>query len=153
MEKPLVGVIMGSRSDWETMHHTIDTLTALGIPHESRVVSAHRTPDLLFDYARSAEERGIEVIIAGAGGAGTAGDVGDQERDGVATGEHGAMKSVGAAGVVAGAEAPSVPATCCGGRRGAAWRGGASDAAVARLHLQAERRAGPAHEGEPLPIG
>jgi 5-(carboxyamino)imidazole ribonucleotide mutase len=69
MENPLVGVIMGSRSDWETMHHTIDTLTALGIPHESRVVSAHRTPDLLFDYARSAEERGIEVIIAGAGGA------------------------------------------------------------------------------------
>jgi len=60
---------MGSRSDWETMHHTIDTLTALGIPHESRVVSAHRTPDLLFDYARSAEARGIEVIIAGAGGA------------------------------------------------------------------------------------
>jgi len=69
MENPLVGVIMGSRSDWETMHHTIDTLTALGIPHESRVVSAHRTPDLLFEYARSAEERGIEVIIAGAGGA------------------------------------------------------------------------------------
>ena len=69
MENPLVGVIMGSRSDWETMHHTIDTLTALGIPHESRVVSAHRTPDLLFDYARSAEARGIEVIIAGAGGA------------------------------------------------------------------------------------
>jgi len=68
MENPLVGVIMGSRSDWETMHHTIDTLTALGIPHESRVVSAHRTPDLLFEYARSAEERGIEVIIAGAGG-------------------------------------------------------------------------------------
>src|SRR4029079_146926 len=69
MENPLVGVIMGSRSDWETMHHTIDTLTALGIPHESRVVSAHRTPDLLFEYARSAEERGSEVIIAGAGGA------------------------------------------------------------------------------------
>src|SRR6478672_5066472 len=69
MENPLVGVIMGSRSDWETMHHTIDTLTALGIPHESRVVSAHRTPDLLFEYARSAEQKGIEVIIAGAGGA------------------------------------------------------------------------------------
>jgi 5-(carboxyamino)imidazole ribonucleotide mutase len=69
MENPLVGVIMGSRSDWETMHHTIDTLTALGIPHESRVVSAHRTPDLLFEYAQSAEQRGIEVIIAGAGGA------------------------------------------------------------------------------------
>jgi 5-(carboxyamino)imidazole ribonucleotide mutase len=69
MENPLVGVIMGSRSDWETMRFTIDTLTARGIPHESRVVSAHRTPDLLFEYARSAEERGIEVIIAGAGGA------------------------------------------------------------------------------------
>ena len=60
---------MGSRSDWETMRHAVDTLTALGVPHESRVVSAHRTPDLLFEYARSAEERGIEVIIAGAGGA------------------------------------------------------------------------------------
>ena len=60
---------MGSRSDWETMRHAVDTLTALGVPHESRVVSAHRTPDLLFEYARSAAERGIEVIIAGAGGA------------------------------------------------------------------------------------
>ncbi len=60
---------MGSRSDWETMRHAVDTLTALGVPHESRIVSAHRTPDLLFEYARSAEERGIEVIIAGAGGA------------------------------------------------------------------------------------
>jgi 5-(carboxyamino)imidazole ribonucleotide mutase len=69
MEAPLVGVIMGSRSDWETMRHAVDTLTALGVPHESRIVSAHRTPDLLFEYARSAEERGIEVIIAGAGGA------------------------------------------------------------------------------------
>jgi 5-(carboxyamino)imidazole ribonucleotide mutase len=69
METPLVGVIMGSRSDWETMRYAVDTLTALGVPHESRVVSAHRTPDLLFEYARSAEERGVEVIIAGAGGA------------------------------------------------------------------------------------
>src|SRR5436190_24344132 len=69
MENPLVGVIMGSKSDWETMRYTVDTLNALGVPHESRVVSAHRTPDLLFEYARSAEERGIEVIIAGAGGA------------------------------------------------------------------------------------
>lgn len=60
---------MGSRSDWETMRHAVDTLTALGVPHESRIVSAHRTPDLLFEYARSAAERGIEVIIAGAGGA------------------------------------------------------------------------------------
>ena len=60
---------MGSRSDWETMRHAVDTLTALGVPHESKIVSAHRTPDLLFEYARSAEERGIEVIIAGAGGA------------------------------------------------------------------------------------
>jgi 5-(carboxyamino)imidazole ribonucleotide mutase len=69
MDAPLVGVIMGSRSDWETMRHTVDTLTALGVPHESRVVSAHRTPDLLFKYAEEAAQRGIEVIIAGAGGA------------------------------------------------------------------------------------
>ncbi len=60
---------MGSRSDWETMRHTVDTLNALGVPHEQRVVSAHRTPDLLFEYAQQAAERGIEVIIAGAGGA------------------------------------------------------------------------------------
>lgn len=69
MTKPLVGVIMGSRSDWETMEHAVETLEALGIPHEVRVVSAHRTPDLLFEYAATAEERGLEVIIAGAGGA------------------------------------------------------------------------------------
>lgn len=64
-----VGVIMGSQSDWSTMSHTSETLTALGIAHECKVVSAHRTPDLLFDYAESAQSRGIEVIIAGAGGA------------------------------------------------------------------------------------
>lgn len=68
-ERPLVGIIMGSRSDWETMIHTSETLDALGVPYEVRVVSAHRTPDLLFEYASSAESRGIEVIIAGAGGA------------------------------------------------------------------------------------
>jgi len=67
--RPLVGIIMGSTSDWETMEHASRTLTALGLPHETRVVSAHRTPDLLFAYAGSAEKRGIEVIIAGAGGA------------------------------------------------------------------------------------
>ena len=67
--RPLVGVIMGSKSDWETLSHTVKTLEDLGIPHEVRVVSAHRTPDLLFSYAESAEERGLEVIIAGAGGA------------------------------------------------------------------------------------
>ena len=67
--RPLVGVIMGSASDWETLEHASRTLGELGIPHETRVVSAHRTPDLLFEYASSAEERGIEVIIAGAGGA------------------------------------------------------------------------------------
>jgi 5-(carboxyamino)imidazole ribonucleotide mutase len=67
--QPLVGVIMGSRSDWETMSHAAETLKALGIPFEVRVVSAHRTPDLLFEYASSAEARGLEVIIAGAGGA------------------------------------------------------------------------------------
>jgi 5-(carboxyamino)imidazole ribonucleotide mutase len=66
---PLVGVIMGSTSDWETMEHAAKTLAELGVPYETRVVSAHRTPDLLFAYASSAEERGIEVIIAGAGGA------------------------------------------------------------------------------------
>jgi 5-(carboxyamino)imidazole ribonucleotide mutase len=64
-----VGVIMGSQSDWATMNHTSETLTALGIAHECKVVSAHRTPDLLFDYAETAYDRGIEVIIAGAGGA------------------------------------------------------------------------------------
>jgi 5-(carboxyamino)imidazole ribonucleotide mutase len=67
--QPLVGLIMGSKSDWETMTHAADTLNALGVPYESRVVSAHRTPDLLFDYAANAAGRGLEVIIAGAGGA------------------------------------------------------------------------------------
>src|ERR1700676_2061041 len=67
--KPLVGVIMGSSSDWETMEHTAGTLHSLGMPCETWVVSAHRTPDLLFAYAGTAEQRGIEVIIAGAGGA------------------------------------------------------------------------------------
>lgn len=65
----LVGVIMGSKSDWSTMSHTADTLEQLGVPFEVKVVSAHRTPDLLFQYADEAAERGIEVIIAGAGGA------------------------------------------------------------------------------------
>jgi 5-(carboxyamino)imidazole ribonucleotide mutase len=65
----LAGVIMGSKSDWETMQHAADMLTRFGIPHECRVVSAHRTPDLLAEYAATAEERGLEVIIAGAGGA------------------------------------------------------------------------------------
>jgi 5-(carboxyamino)imidazole ribonucleotide mutase len=67
--RPLVGIIMGSTSDWETMEHASQTLTVLGVPHETKVVSAHRTPDLLFEYAMTAERRGIEVIIAGAGGA------------------------------------------------------------------------------------
>src|SRR5580693_3614522 len=66
---PLVGIIMGSGSDWDTMKFASKTLKALGVPHESRVVSAHRTPDRLFEYAVTAEKRGIEVIIAGAGGA------------------------------------------------------------------------------------
>jgi 5-(carboxyamino)imidazole ribonucleotide mutase len=65
----LVGVIMGSSSDWETMRHAVETLEALEVPCETKVVSAHRTPDLLFDYAASAEERGLQVLIAGAGGA------------------------------------------------------------------------------------
>jgi 5-(carboxyamino)imidazole ribonucleotide mutase len=66
---PLVGIIMGSRSDWETMSHAAKTLDNLGVAHETRVVSAHRTPDLLFEYAATAADRGIQVIIAGAGGA------------------------------------------------------------------------------------
>jgi len=68
-EQALVGLIMGSKSDWETMQNAAETLSALGIPHEIRVVSAHRTPDLMFEYAGSAVDRGLEVIIAGAGGA------------------------------------------------------------------------------------
>ena len=67
--KPLVGIIMGSASDWETMRHAADVLTALSVPFESRVISAHRTPDLLFDYAGGAAARGLEVVITGAGGA------------------------------------------------------------------------------------
>ena len=65
----LVGIIMGSRSDWETMRHAADTLDALGIAHESKVVSAHRTPERLYDYATTAVGRGLRVIVAGAGGA------------------------------------------------------------------------------------
>jgi 5-(carboxyamino)imidazole ribonucleotide mutase len=67
--QPLVGVIMGSKSDWETMQACAATLEELGVPFETRVVSAHRTPDLLFEYAASAEERGLQVVIAAAGGA------------------------------------------------------------------------------------
>ena len=67
--KPLVGIIMGSQSDWETMRAAAEMLEQLGVAHEVRVVSAHRTPDLLFEYASTARTRGIEVIIAGAGGA------------------------------------------------------------------------------------
>ena len=63
MSKPLVGVVMGSRSDWETMAHAVETLEALDIAHEVRVVSAHRTPDLLFEYASTAESRGLEVPV------------------------------------------------------------------------------------------
>lgn len=68
-QSPLVGIIMGSTSDWETMSHAAETLLALGVPHEVEVVSAHRTPDKLFRYAESAQQRGLEVLIAGAGGA------------------------------------------------------------------------------------
>src|ERR1700735_4439131 len=67
--KPLVGIIMGSSSDWETMQSAADMLDSLGIAHEVRIVSAHRTPDLLFEYAASARARGLKAIIAGAGGA------------------------------------------------------------------------------------
>src|SRR3970040_1729863 len=68
-QSPLVSIIMGSKSDWETMRHTAETLEKLGIPYEVQVVSAHRTPDLLFKYSSAAPQRGIEVIIAGGGGA------------------------------------------------------------------------------------
>lgn len=68
-DRPLVSVIMGSTSDWDTMRHACDTLAALGVPFEKRVVSAHRTPDRMHDFARGAEARGVEVVIAGAGGA------------------------------------------------------------------------------------
>lgn len=67
--KPLVGIIMGSQSDWSTMKHAADMLTALKIPHETNIVSAHRTPDRLVQYAKAAKSRGLRVIIAGAGGA------------------------------------------------------------------------------------
>src|SRR4051812_35563805 len=69
MAKPLVGIIMGSSSDWETMQHAAAQLTALGVPFEKRIVSAHRTPKLMVSYAESAEKRGLKLIIAGAGGA------------------------------------------------------------------------------------
>ena len=68
-QAPRVGIIMGSTSDWATMIHSSEVLTALNVPHETRVVSAHRTPDRLYDYAKSAAARGLQVIIAGAGGA------------------------------------------------------------------------------------
>lgn len=67
--KPIVSIIMGSKSDWPTMKFASETLDEFGVPHEAKIVSAHRTPDLLFEFAKSAESRGIEVIIAGAGGA------------------------------------------------------------------------------------
>jgi 5-(carboxyamino)imidazole ribonucleotide mutase len=67
--EPIVGLVMGSKSDWPTMEHAANMLKKLGVPFEQKVVSAHRTPDLLFDYAKTAQERGIKVIIAGAGGA------------------------------------------------------------------------------------
>src|SRR5262245_2830039 len=66
---PLVGVIMGSKSDWETMRQAADVLAQFGVPHECKIVSAHRTPDWMCEYAKTAESRGIEVIVAGAGGA------------------------------------------------------------------------------------
>ena len=69
MADPLIGIIMGSTSDWETMRHAAETLDALGVPHETRIVSAHRTPKRLYDYAHGARERGLKAIIAGAGGA------------------------------------------------------------------------------------
>ena len=69
MSQPLVAVVMGSQSDWETMRHAVEKLEELGISHEARVVSAHRTPDLLFEFASTARDRGLRVVVAGAGGA------------------------------------------------------------------------------------
>jgi 5-(carboxyamino)imidazole ribonucleotide mutase len=69
MTEPLVGIIMGSSSDWETMRHAAETLDKLGVAHETKIVSAHRTPRRLYDYAHSAKDRGLKVVIAGAGGA------------------------------------------------------------------------------------
>jgi 5-(carboxyamino)imidazole ribonucleotide mutase len=69
MTEPLVGIIMGSRSDWETMRHAAEILDELGVPHETRIVSAHRTPKRLYEYAHSAKDRGLKLVIAGAGGA------------------------------------------------------------------------------------
>jgi 5-(carboxyamino)imidazole ribonucleotide mutase len=69
MAEPLVGIIMGSSSDWETMRHAAETLEQLGVPHEKKIVSAHRTPERLYDYAHSAKGRGLKIVIAGAGGA------------------------------------------------------------------------------------
>src|SRR5229473_3231664 len=66
---PLVGIIMGSKSDWETMRHAAELLTRFGVPHEAKIVSAHRTPNWMVEYASGAESRGMQVIIAGAGGA------------------------------------------------------------------------------------
>jgi 5-(carboxyamino)imidazole ribonucleotide mutase len=68
-ENPVVGIIMGSQSDWETMHHAAETLETLGVAHEVKIVSAHRTPDRMADYAKAAKARGLRAIIAGAGGA------------------------------------------------------------------------------------
>src|SRR5918999_3521841 len=68
-EAPLVGIIMGSRSDWETMRHAADMLDSLGVPHETRIISAHRTPERLYQYAKEAAGRGLKAIVAGAGGA------------------------------------------------------------------------------------
>jgi 5-(carboxyamino)imidazole ribonucleotide mutase len=68
-QRPLVGIIMGSQSDWETMRHAAEMLDSLAVPYETRIVSAHRTPDRLWEYARSAVERGLRIIVAGAGGA------------------------------------------------------------------------------------
>jgi len=69
MTEPVVGIIMGSKSDWETMRHAAETLEQLGVAHETRIVSAHRTPKRLYDYAHSARDRGLKLVIAGAGGA------------------------------------------------------------------------------------
>ena len=106
MADALVGLIMGSKSDWDTMQHAAQILEALGVPHETKVVSAHRTPDLLFEYAASAEARGIEVIIAGAGGAAHLPGMVELARDAFAVPVRAGTPEQGISGLVDSVQAP-----------------------------------------------
>jgi 5-(carboxyamino)imidazole ribonucleotide mutase len=107
ISNPLVGIIMGSGSDWDTMKFASKTLAELHVPHETRVVSAHRTPDLLFEYAGTAEKRGIEVIIAGAGGAAPPPRM-PASQTGLAIGRSGAVNAALLAAAILGAKHPGI---------------------------------------------